>query len=218
MKEKTKVLLIIPLIDIPTITSNYAAYDLLAYMDTKWNLDVDVLHGIAANRIAFNLYTRAKKYDVIMYFGHGEQKRLMGNHVIWSMINEKNIKNARDSIFLTMACYSGKELGKIAIEKGVRAYIGAIDIIHANFPEKERNYLTDWRNQYTCYFKAVLDGKSVGEAFSIFQQEISRYIKIYEKKKGYRNYDWYLNSARHNLSVMKLWGDKNAKIGNNKKT
>ena len=80
--EKAKVLFIIPLVDVPTITSNMASYDILKHLDTEFTFDVDVLWGITANRIFYEIYSSKKKYTCVFYLGHGEKNRLMGNSIL----------------------------------------------------------------------------------------------------------------------------------------
>lgn len=212
---KKKILLIAPLIDIPTITSNLLAYDLLAYLgrdNIKDKFDVDLLWGLGANRLSFDFYTKFKKYDLVMYVGHGTKNNLKGEHLFGSIINKNNISRLKDSIVLTMACSSAAELGRVAIQKGVKAYIGGEDLIYASYPEKERNYLDDWRDEYGTYFKEVIDGKNVYEAYRDFQRKMTHYIKIYDMEGEYRNFDWYKESALHNQKITILLGDPNAKL------
>lgn len=207
-----RILFLVPLVDIPTITSNLLAKDLLEYMDTKDDLDVDLLWDGAANRFIYNMKTSLKEYNAVFYIGHGNKDKLYGQHLFWSVINKKNIHKVKNAIIVTMACHSGKELASIAIREGARAYIGSEQLIWAHFPEKERNFLRDWRDEFGSYFKAIVDGKSIGEALKIFQEKMDHYIKIYEEKKNYKNFDWYYKSAIWNRSVMKVWGDSNAKL------
>ena len=210
---KNKILIIAPLQDIPTITSNMAVNEIMSYAATKYNLDIDYLWSIMANRMSFNWKTALKKsYDLIIYYGHGEENRLIGINAFISIINKKNIYKLKGSGVSTMACLSLKELGVTAIEKGVKAYIGTDDLYYASFPEKERNYLRDWIDYTTVKDKALLDGKSFGEAYDLFVKRATKYLDIYKAKSGYRNYDWYYNSTLHNIQHTKLLGDPNTKI------
>lgn len=213
--NKKKILLIAPLIDVPTVTSNLLAYDILSYLGQdkiKDNFDVDLLWGIAANRLAFNYMAKKKHYDIVMYVGHGTKGNLKGEHIFGSIINKRNISLLKDSIVLTMACLSAAELGKTAIQKGVKAYIGGTDLIYAHYPEKERDYLKDWRDEYSTYFKEVIDGKNVYDAYRSFQNKMTHYINIYNREGNNRNYDWYENAALWNRRVTVLLGDPNARL------
>ena len=210
--RKSKILIIAPLVDIPTVTSNLAIMELMNYATTKPNLDIDFLWGLGANRTFFNFKTSLKKYDGIIYYGHGKENKLHGTHLFWSIINPKNIEKLRGATVSTMACLSARELGKIAIEKGVKAYIGTEEIYYAAFPEKERNYLKDWVDYTTIKEKALLDGKTFGEAYELFQKRASKYLNIYKSNFNKRNYDWYYESTLHNLQHTKLIGDNSAKM------
>lgn len=217
MKGKIKILLISPLLDLPTVTSNLATYDLIKYIDAKHNIDLDLLWGIGATRWFFNSYAKRKKYDLIAYLGHGEKDRLLGNHLFWSIINKKNVYRAKDMIIATMACFSSAELGKVAIKNGVKAYIGTRKEYYAFFPEKERNFLKDWRVITTTYFKELIDGKTAGDAFGKFLAIGKQYLKLYARNINYRNYDWYFSALKHNLEYTELLGDPNARLYENEK-
>lgn len=207
-----KILLIAPLYDIPTITSNIAVEHILEYAGNKFNIDIDLLWGIMANRFAYSIYNKFKKYDAIFYWGHGEANRLLGTHIWSSIINTKNVYKVRDTIIDTMACHSLKELGKKAIDDGVKAYIGTDAVYYAAFPEKERNFLADWIDYTTARAIALLDGKTMKEAYDIFIQKATYYLKIYKSNINYGNYDWYYETLLHNINHTKLLGDENARL------
>lgn len=198
--------------DVPTITSNMGVYDILKYLDTKLTINTDILWGFTGKRFLFNNYMNRHKYDAIFYLGHGEKNKLMGSNIFGSIINERNIGKAKGTIIATMACFSSLELGRVAIKEGVRAYIGTKKEFYAFFPEKERNYLDDWRDVVTTYFKDIIDGRTVGEAFGHFQNKCKYYLSIYKKNLHYRNYDWYYKAMYHNLINTELLGDKNARL------
>ncbi len=210
--SKPKILIIAPLQDLPTITSNMAVNEIMSYAATKYNLDIDYMWGIVANRTWFNIKTRFKDYDGVIYYGHGEKNRLIGINSFLSIINKKNIHKLKGAAMSTMACLSLKELGVAAIEKGVKAYIGSDENYMAAFPEKERNYLRDWIDYTTVKDKALLDGKTFGFAYDLFIKRATTYLNIYKTKLNYRNYEWYANSLEHNIEHTKLIGDKDAKF------
>ena len=209
---KNKILIIAPLQDIPTITSNMAVNEIMSYAATKYNLDIDYLWSIMANRFVFNWKTTLKKYSGVIYYGHGEKNRLIGINQFASIINKKNIHRLKGAGVSTMACLSLKELGVTAIEKGVKAYLGTEELYYAAFPEKERNYLRDWIDYTTVKDKALLDGKTFGEAYNLFVKRATKYLNIYKINLNKRNYDWYYKSTLHNIKYTKLIGDKDAKL------
>ncbi|KKN07791.1 hypothetical protein LCGC14_1063290 [marine sediment metagenome] len=209
---KAKILIISPLQDLPTITSNMAINEIMSYAATKNNLDIDYLWGLGANRTFFNWKTALKKYSGAIYYGHGEANRLIGINMFRSIVNKKNVHRLKGVGVSTMACSTLKDLGIEAIKKGVKAYIGTEEVYYAAFPEKERNYLADWIDYTTVKDKALLDGKTFGEAYEIFAKRATKYLNIYKANLNYRNYDWYYKSTLHNLKYTKLIGDKNAKF------
>lgn len=210
---KPRILIIAPLLDLPTVTSNMAVWDILDYASNRTNkIDFDLLSGLQAIRLIYDVKSYFKKYDLIIYYGHGKPSKLMGNHIWFSMIDARNSDTLKDKIISTMACYSGKRLGQIAIESGAKAYIGTITKYFAAFPETERNYLTDWIDYTTSKDKALIDGRTVGEAFRIFQKKGEHYLKIYENNIKFYNFEWYYNSLRSNLKNTILIGNKDAKV------
>lgn len=209
----TRILLIAPLVDIPTFTSSLAVHDILKFAKNHDNIDIDLLRGIMANRYIFNFNTFMKKYDLFSYWGHGEPDKLKGSHIWHSIINLRNIHKTKGSSFDTMACDSLQILGTYAIEKDiVKAYIGTKDKYWAAFPEKERNFLSDWIDYSTIRMKKLLEGATFGEAYNAFQKRGKMYLKIYEENRGYKNYDWYADHLRMNLENTILLGDPNIKI------
>lgn len=205
-----KVLIIAPLNDVVTVTSNMATYHLLDWIGNRsFNLDIDYLVGGLANRFFLGLMTARKKYDLVIYYGHGNPDNLKGVHILRSMIDKVNIKYLKGMTMSTMACYSGSELAKEAIKQGIVSYIGTVTPYYAAFPEKERNFLKDWVDYTTIKDKLLLRRKSFREAFRGFQDRGQYYINLYAKKKHYRNYDWYLNAVKSNLKNTKLFGNPN---------
>lgn len=211
-KRKLKVLLIAPLMDLPTFTSNLGVSEVLTYASNKDNIDIDLLWGLAANRLSYNIATKLKKYGAVFYWGHGKEERLLGAHLLWSIINKKNILKAGDTPFDTMACLSAIDLGAFAVKNGTKAYIGTTDLYYAAYPEKERNFLRDWINYTSIRQKSLLDGKTFGEAYQDFIDRITYYINLYKSFGDYRNYDWYYESALHNLKTTILIGDPNTRL------
>jgi len=210
---KPKVLIIAPLLDIPTLTSSIAVHEILDYANNRTNkIDFDLLSGLQAIRLIYDIKTYFKDYDLILYYGHGTPSTLKGNHIWFSLIDARNSDTLKDKIVSTMACYSGKRLGQIAIDSGARAYIGTTTKYFAAFPESEHNYLKDWVDYTTSKDKALIDGKTVGEAFRIFQEKGKQYLEIYRMNIKFFNYEWYLHSIESNLKNTILIGDYNAKI------
>lgn len=210
--DKPKILIVAPLVDVPTVTSNLAIFELLDYASTKDNIDIDILWGAMANRVLFDIKNAMKNYSGIIYYGHGKETKLHGTHLFWSVISVNNVKRLKGKAISTMACLSAKVLGKVAIEDGVSAYIGTDEVYYAAFPEKERNYLNDWIDYTISKDKALLDGKTFGEAYEIFEKKASQYLNIYKQNIHYRNYDWYYEATLHNLQHTKLIGDKNVRL------
>lgn len=210
--NKKSILFISPLIDLPTATSTLAVYDLIKYLLNKPQFDIDLLWGIGAKRPFYNLRVKEKKYDMIIYLGHGEKDRLMGNNLFFSLINPRNVGKLKGSIIATMACFSSEVLGRVAIQKGVRAYIGCKKEYMAFFPEIEHDFLDDWRIITESYFKALLDGRTAMAAFSEFQLMGKQYLQMYREHYHEGHYWWYFRALKHNLQNTELLGNPEAKL------
>lgn len=207
-----RILLISPLMDIPTITSNLAVAEILEYAKTKLNTDIELLFGLKANRIFFDFTTTFRKFDAIIYFGHGRENSLAGNHIFWSMINRNNVYKTRDTPYSVMACHSAAGLGKYAVKNGTKAYFGSTEEKYAFFPEKERDFLADWIILETTVPKLIMDGKTFGEAYKAFIERCNYFLELYQANIGYKNYDWYYDALKHNRDVTILLGDPDTKI------
>jgi len=201
------------LMDIPTITSRMAINRLLDYAYNQFHLDIDHLDHAFATRSWFWYNMKTKDYDLVIYYGHGKEDKLKGNNIWQSAITKKNIYKLNGTPMSTMACFSAKELGMFAVENNYApAYIGTITPYYAAWDEKERDFLKDWIDYTTSKDIALMDGKSFGEAFNIFQIRGKNYLRIYEQNKGYKNFDWYYNATKSNLENTILIGNPDIKI------
>jgi len=208
------ILLIAPLLDKPTYTSNIAVSRLLEFSKRFENVKIDLLWGINANKSMFNYYINKKRYNAVFYWGHGIEDAIKGNKIIGNMINKRNILKARNIPFDVMACYTAKDLGKYAVAHGIPAYIGTDDVYFAAFREKERDFLEDWIDYTLSRQKALIEGKTFGEAYSIFVKKASYYISLYKTFGDYKNYDWYYKTTKHNLKHTILIGEPEVSLYN----
>lgn len=208
----TKILLIAPLVDIPTFTSNKAVFHILEYAGKYPDIDMDLMWWLGANRLSFNWKVSIKKYDLIIYYGHGKTYKLYGNHIFLSMINMGNIHRIGGTPMDTMACLSAKGLGFEAVKRGSKAYIGTIKPYYAAFPEIERDYLEDWIDYTTIKTKRLIDGATFGEAYNAFIKKCEYYLDIYEIHLDEYNYSWYYKTLKENMKNTILIGDKNTRI------
>lgn len=110
-------------------TTNYLSCwskTLIAIAENK-NFNVVDLHGKKANRKRFEGVVAKTKPTLIVLNGHGNDDTVSGydnEPLVQVGVNENVLEG---SITYALSCRSGKELGKKAIEKSAKAYIGYKD-------------------------------------------------------------------------------------------
>jgi hypothetical protein len=60
----------------------------------------------------------------VFYFGHGSPDAWVLNQGTFRLVDTDNIGAAKGALVIAMACFSGLELARPAIDAGVRAYVG----------------------------------------------------------------------------------------------
>lgn len=208
------VLIVIPLMDIPTIISTIGASELTKAARPKW--DPIVLFGVGATQLAlwgslFNQDIRA-----IFYMGHGDETSLIGNDIIFRLIKRDwNEQWMKDKIVWTMACLSGLQLGPAAVKAGCRAYFGHRTFYYAAFQESEHDYMADWIDYVTSAPRALMEGKTCKEALQIYKNTCRSYIDLYQKMRA-ANPDsgagWYVDHTLDNMDYFELLGDLDATL------
>jgi hypothetical protein len=199
-----------PVMDTPTIISSWAAKIVDEYARRK-GYETIPLFGPLANSFSL-LFINS---NIFFYYGHGTKDSLIGEFIFLPMVSTLNVDRLRDKIVFTMACNSGKELGRLAVEKGAKCYLGAVTEMYAAFPASDRNYLDDWIYLQTIIPIGLLNGDTAGEAYNKYVSESLRYAKIYED--GYSNHtlpngDYYAYTTRSNADNYILLGDPTVKI------
>ncbi|MDD3474345.1 MAG: hypothetical protein PHP08_00395 [Candidatus Dojkabacteria bacterium] len=119
-------------------------------------------------------------------------------------MNETNVNLLKDTIVFTVACYSASQLGKCAIRYGAEVYSGYTDLML--FPVDSIHSQDIFRDIHLVFLKALLEGKTVGEA----EYDMNRYedavIKFYKKTK-YVSLPALWNKLHRNVL-----GNKNARM------
>jgi len=210
-----KILILAPLHDIATIISSNAVLKLKDWIRKRNKelvgrkrepIDFTVLRGFVANRMNLWFY---RNTDAIFYYGHGLKDRLgdIGIRVI-PIIDKKNCHWFKDSIIYTMSCYSGKELSKFCIEKGVKAYFGQTTQYFGFAPSISNKHLNDWYDLVNKIPISLMLGDSCGEALRKYEAFAN------ELKTKYLNQPPTINSKLlfSNALNMELYGDISAEL------
>jgi len=148
------------------------------------DIHVSDLEGSKATRE--NLENRVRKESPSLLFlnGHGDRKRVAG-HKDEIILDEANIELSKNRIVYALSCDSLSELGKMAIEKGAKAYIG----YSASFmiirdpsrdcnPSKDKNALP-FKRACVTLINSLLFGDNVETAINRTKQEYKHLIRSY---------------------------------------
>jgi len=153
-------------------------------------LDYIDLKRERANKKEVEGILRDKQPGFIFFNGHGDEKTVCGHQnepLIQIDLNEDLLKF---KITYSIACSSAKELGRKAVEKGARAYIGYQDPF---LFLQDRNKLSRPLEDEVAkpFFRAsnevpisIIKNKSVKEAFQRSQESYRREIIRYRRRHG----------------------------------
>lgn len=152
----------------------------------KATRDIHVTDLEGAKAIRDNLEKSLVKEEPGLVFlnGHGDRKRVAG-HEDEIILDEKNIKLGKDKIIYALSCDSLEELGKIAVEKGAKAYIGykarfmlVRDPSRECSPSKDKNALP-FKRACSALINSLVFGSTVSQAIERTKNEYIHSIRSY---------------------------------------
>lgn len=210
-----KLLIIAPLHDPATFFSNEAVRRLVEWID-KENvkryreginlIKYKVLSGIKASRLTIYLN---RDVDGVFFYGHGLDDRLGDLWIrVLPLIDKRNIHWFKDKIIYTMSCLSGKELGKVAIEKTVKVYFGQTERFYGFIPSLRHPFFKDWYQLVNVIPKSLISGD---QAF-IALQKYEKLAKVLHTKYLYLRAKENVYFLFKNALYMELYGDGTAKL------
>ena len=144
----------------------------------KENFEVDTLEGAEAKRK--NL-PKGKKYDIICFFGHGEERSLLGSDGR-AIFDDNNIDYAEGAIFIAIACKSGRWLALSATSKGARAFFGFRDVCYLPMSSEKHAYMSDFIRSFSVPLLSLLEGYTIFQSVTEFQSLAREYAAKYEEK------------------------------------
>jgi len=214
------VLVIAPLHDLPTSISNVAVSKLIDWMN-RTNIKYTLLRAFAANRVsvnAVNYFNRKvselfekERFNAVFYYGHGEEDRV-GDFMmrLIPIISTNNIHKFAGMIMYTMACLTGKELARVAIENGVRAYFGQTVRYFASLNNlgTKYNFLNDWYDLVNTIPIALMKGKTAAQALNDYENLANHLYAKYLLINSEINIEVLYSNARH----LELYGNPHAKL------
>ena len=162
--------------------------DLIEIIKATPDIQAITLEGSEANRNDLEGRVARRNPKLLFLNGHGNRKEVAGykDEII---LDEKNIKIAKNKIVYALSCDSLAELGQIAIKNGALAYIGYSakfmiirDPSRACNPSKDKNALPFKEACVTLINKLVF-GSTVEEAIKSTKQNYKHSIRSYGTSK-----------------------------------
>ncbi|MBT5022848.1 hypothetical protein HOK51_03970 [Candidatus Woesearchaeota archaeon] len=89
----------------------------------KQNISIKDLRGNLANMINFEKFVKKQNPSLILLNGHGNEFKVCG-HENKDLLDETNISLTKNKLVHALACSSAKVLGKQAVQKGAKEYLG----------------------------------------------------------------------------------------------
>ena len=148
------------------------------------NIHLTELEGEKANRENFELAMHSSHSTLAYLNGHGDEKTVFG-HNDAPILDDDNIKLAREKIICALACSSLVKLGPLAIEEGAKAYLGYRDEFmlvgdpsKSAVPDKDKN-AAPFRKVCHMLINSLVSGEPAGEAIKKTKAEYKRLIRSY---------------------------------------
>jgi len=152
------------------ITSKWAE-EVVDYAQGR-GLQVVDLHGSLANPVRFRETLEKMKPCLIVHYGHGTEDALLGQDQV-PLLTLDNVGLIRGITVYTIGCHIGKRLGKAMVEAGgyvASAYAG--QYVFDPFNE------TPFRESVNAGAKALIEGKTLGEAYQAVRQTYDGWILL----------------------------------------
>ena len=173
------------------------------------NFEVDMLSGAEAKRK--NL-PKNKKYDLIFFAGHGEERSLLGSDGR-AIFDDENIDYCEGAVVIAIACKSGRWLALSATSKGAIAYFSFSDIAYLPQSSEKHAYMSDFVRTFSVPLLSILEGYTVHLSLEQFQSLCLEYAAKYEEKE-YDEYSGIMSSwMRFNANGAKYEGRPNVTLG-----
>ena len=137
--------------------------------------------GEKVNRSKIEGMLNKRNIDLVLLNGHGDDNSILGsdNEVI---VDLKNVGLLNGKITHAMSCSSAKELGRAAVKKGAKAYVGYdAPFLASRMDDKISNPLNDstaalFLDPAFITQKALVNGKTPAEAVQLGKKEYNRSI------------------------------------------
>lgn len=208
----TKALILYSMDSLPT-TITALGGDAIAKMLTSKGVEVFQLDMWKCVNPLFQLQNWMNKPDLIVYLGHGADDRLYGQlpgGLVVPLVEVLTKELLRDTITVTYACESGRELGSKAPS---RAYFGATEPYYVALTYPQHDFMSDFFETWKVIPQALVEGKTAGEALELYKRKCTEYINLY----GQHLLDWqgaeeFKQFLTQNRDSFKVFGDADVKL------
>ncbi|MBD3355158.1 hypothetical protein GF361_04185 [Candidatus Woesearchaeota archaeon] len=158
--------------------------DIVADAKEDAGIHITDLEGSKATDLGFEKAIKKSKPKLVFLNGHGDETVVLG-HNDEPILTERNVGLLKGKIIYALACESLAKLGRIAVEKGVKAYVGyeeefrwVVDPSRTSTPDKDKN-AAPFRKVCLVLGKSLLSGVSAGKSIELTRKEYKRLIKNY---------------------------------------
>ena len=165
------------------------------------NIKYRQLEGPRANRKDVESALRKQNPDFVLFNGHGDETTISGHKNEPLIISNKNEHLLESKIVYALACNAAKQLGRDAVKKGCKAFIGyeavfgfVRDITREASPVKDK-FARPFKEFSNTISISLLKGNTVHVAVERARkraQELIRYYSTSDAEPGYRDVRFWL--------------------------
>jgi len=177
------VLIIHPRHDIATYWSNAVAYQIYDMLNDNDLISIDRLGGLMVNSHSIRQRIGSKKYDLILYFGHGKPNSLYDG-LFNIKLDRETIGKLGDTIFYAMACYTADEFGEMMVKNGLKSYIGNTQVVYGAYNTIYRDFATDFARIWQTEVMMLLSGVNVAQAVNKTRGNWYKLAEFYRENYG----------------------------------
>jgi hypothetical protein len=167
----------------PTIVVVRPSYDPATEITSRWaeeiveyarqkGIRVIDLYGSTASPERFLEALKQAKPKIVVHYGHGREDALLGQHGR-PLLTLDNLGSVKGVIFCIVGCHSGKKLAQAILDAGGTAVSAFSDRFLFN-PFNDDSY----RESVNSGARALIDGKTFGEARQVQQQTFMKWIRL----------------------------------------
>ena len=171
-----------------------------------------------ANTKNVESYLEKQNPKIVLFNGHGSSTQIFGFKEEVLIEKDKNEELLNEKIVYSLSCDSARTLGKSAIEKGAKAFIGYKNAFILGTEEtRESTPLKD--NIASSFLKpsnrlsiSLLKGNSAKEASRKSKEEFKREMRKYTSTEAIPGTDKIFSALLWNMSNQVVLGNENSSL------